>query len=341
MSMDFKQHPDTDFKAVGKLEPTEAAEEIRSLYEGIHHHDRLYYVKNRPEISDALYDRLFRRLQMLEQRFPDLRAPDSPTRRVGAAPIGKLKKVRHQAPLLSLQATPQRGDIEAFLQTVRSTGRDTDLRYSLEPEFDGLSVELVYETGGCDVNETTDRMMNDYLTSITPEVRLNHRWFLILGIALFVLGIAAIVFPFFATLTVELLIGWVLTLSGGIQLVHGFRNTKWRGFIFSLFGALLSLGVGIMLLIYPLTGVLSLTLLIAVFLIADGLFRILLALRLRPFDHWAWLLLSGVLGLGLALIILSQWPQAAAWIIGLLVGIDLVFAGWTTMMLATAARRSA
>ncbi|WP_022948707.1 NAD-dependent DNA ligase LigA [Methylohalobius crimeensis] len=145
--MDFKQHPSTDFKGIDQLDKKAAAEEIEALREGIHYHDHLYYVKNRPEISDAVYDRLFQRLMDLETAFPDLKTPDSPTARVGAEPVDKLKKVRHTAAMLSLQATLDRSDIESFLETARSKARQETVRCCLEPKFDGLSVEVVYERG--------------------------------------------------------------------------------------------------------------------------------------------------------------------------------------------------
>ena len=178
-----------------------------------------------------------------------------------------------------------------------------------------------------------------YDVIVTAEVREHHRWFLALGTLLAVLGIAAIVFPFAATLTVEVLIGSILVVSGAAGILHAFRAARWKGFMFALLGALLSLAIGLVLLLRPLVGILSLTLLIAAFLFAGGVFRVLLALRVRPLDYWGWLLASGVLAIALAVLILAQWPQAATWVIGLLVGIDLIFAGWTSIMLGMAARR--
>jgi uncharacterized membrane protein HdeD (DUF308 family) len=188
--------------------------------------------------------------------------------------------------------------------------------------------------------QTIDTTLEEKYATISTEVKGNRNWFLVLGVVTVLLGMAAIFFPFFASLAVELLIGWALVFSGVAGIVHAFRTSKWKGFVFSLLGALLSLGAGIVLLLYPLTGILSLTLFIAAFFLAGGVFRIILALRLRPFDHWGWLLFGGALDLVLAALILTQWPEAAAWIIGLLVGIDLIFAGWTMIMLAAAARRS-
>jgi DNA ligase (NAD+) len=145
--MDFKKQPDTHFRPVAKLNKKEAAGEINALREGIQYHDYLYYVKNTPKISDAVYDRLFQRLEELEAAFPEFKTADSPTLRVGAEPVSKLKKVRHKAPLLSLQATLEIRDIESFLQTAANKANQKSILCCLEPKFDGLSVELVYEHG--------------------------------------------------------------------------------------------------------------------------------------------------------------------------------------------------
>lgn len=176
---------------------------------------------------------------------------------------------------------------------------------------------------------------------VTAEVKENRIWFMVLGIVMVLLGIAAIVFPSVATFAVELLIGWILVISGVAGVVNAFHTSKWAGFLLSMFTALLALGVGIILLLFPFSGIFSLTLLLAAFLIASGVLRIFLAFRLRPLDHWGWHLLGGVLALVLAGLILSQLPEAAAWVIGLLIGVDLIFSGWTLIMLAAAARRSA
>jgi len=133
-------------KAVDKLSKDEAREEAEALREEITHHDCLYYVKNQPEISDAEYDRLFERLQDIEDQFPDLVTPDSPTRRVGAPPASSHPTVEHVAPMLSLNAAHEAGEVRDFLKFIgQDVGDDAPL--VLEPKFDGLSVELVYEDG--------------------------------------------------------------------------------------------------------------------------------------------------------------------------------------------------
>ncbi len=143
----FMKNPSLKFKPVDKLDKKEAESEIANLREAIEHHNYLYYVKNSPEISDEAFDKLFHRLQDLEERFPDLQSPNSPTRRVGAKPVDALKKVEHTAPLLSLDSALEEGKITNFDDFVhRNTGQEK-IEYVLEPKMDGLSVEIVYEKG--------------------------------------------------------------------------------------------------------------------------------------------------------------------------------------------------
>lgn len=145
--MDFKKNPKTDFEPAHKLSKEEARQEVEALREGIDHHDYLYYVKNKPEISDAAYDKLFRRLQKLEEIYPDLRSDTSPTRRVGAEPVEALKKVRHKRPMLSLNAAVKEEEVRAFHRFVQENMSAGKTVYVAEPKFDGLSVEVVYEKG--------------------------------------------------------------------------------------------------------------------------------------------------------------------------------------------------
>lgn len=119
----------------------------RELVEAIRHHDHRYYVLDAPEIADHEYDALFRELEGLERDHPELVTPDSPTRRVGGAVADGFPEVRHEAPMLSLQSIHDETELREFTDRMeREIGRD-DLDYCLEPKFDGLSVELVYEDG--------------------------------------------------------------------------------------------------------------------------------------------------------------------------------------------------
>ncbi len=124
-----------------------AMEEVLELRERIRRHDYLYHSVGEPEISDAAYDRLFRRLQALEQAFPELGTEDSPTRRVGAPPRSDLPSVEHAGPMLSLDSTQDEGEVRRFDERMRgATGSDV-VEYILEPKLDGVSIEIVYENG--------------------------------------------------------------------------------------------------------------------------------------------------------------------------------------------------
>jgi DNA ligase (NAD+) len=125
----------------------DAQTRIDALRTALRRHDYLYYVKDRPEISDTEYDRLFRELSDLEAAHPDLVTPDSPTQRVGAPPLDELKKVPHERPMLSLDSILDREDVLAFDRRMQKELGEPRVGYTVEPKFDGLSVELVYERG--------------------------------------------------------------------------------------------------------------------------------------------------------------------------------------------------
>jgi DNA ligase (NAD+) len=122
---------------------------VKQLREQIHYHNHRYYVLDSPEISDAEYDRLFDALSDLEERYPELITPDSPTQRVGAAPLEEFTTVRHALPMLSLSKATSETEFRDFHRRVKdlTKAKDKDIRYTVEPKFDGLAVELVYNNG--------------------------------------------------------------------------------------------------------------------------------------------------------------------------------------------------
>lgn len=124
----------------------EAARHLEALRREIRRHNYLYYVENKPEISDEEYDRLFEALKRLEAAFPDLITSDSPTQRVGAEPRPEFPIIEHTTPMLSLDATREAAEVRRFHQRLRKAlgGR---VRHVLEEKFDGVSIELVYEDG--------------------------------------------------------------------------------------------------------------------------------------------------------------------------------------------------
>jgi uncharacterized membrane protein HdeD (DUF308 family) len=174
---------------------------------------------------------------------------------------------------------------------------------------------------------------------------LHEHWtlFLVEGIILLVLGLVAVMVPMVATVAVEIIVGWLILVSGIVGLVTTFYMRRAPGFWWSLFSALIGTVAGVVLLLWPLNGALSLTLILTVFLAFEGIVSIMFA-----FDHrrelsgrWGMMLLSGIVDLILAGFIFSGLPGTAAWAIGLLVGINLVFGGTAVIAMALHARRPA
>ena len=120
---------------------------IKKIRTQIKHHDELYYQKNKPEISDAEYDRVFSELKKLEKQYPQWITPDSPTQKVGGRLTAKFSPVTHKVPLLSLDSLFEWDDVLAFDQRIKKLIGDRAFEYSCEPKFDGLSVSLVYKDG--------------------------------------------------------------------------------------------------------------------------------------------------------------------------------------------------
>ena len=125
----------------------DAKKRIDELRREIRHHDYLYYVLNKPEISDAEYDKLMQELRELEEMYPDLITPDSPTQRVGAPPAEEFKTVKHTKPMLSLDTVLNEDEMRRFDDRVRRELGVEKVEYVVEPKLDGLSVEVIYENG--------------------------------------------------------------------------------------------------------------------------------------------------------------------------------------------------
>src|SRR5471030_1993280 len=122
--------------------PKKVLERAASLRRDIEHHNHRYYVLDDPEIEDAGYDRLFRELVELEKEHPELAAPDSPTQRVGAAPLPEFAEVRHRVPMLSLGNAFEEDEVRAFDKRVREALGVDSVEYAAEPKFDGLAISL-------------------------------------------------------------------------------------------------------------------------------------------------------------------------------------------------------
>src|SRR5690606_35207460 len=134
---------------LGMSPAEDVLQRVAELRREINRHNYLYHVADRPEISDEAYDALLAELRELEERYPELVTPDSPTQRVGGAPVTGFPTATHARPMLSLDSSAKEEDLRAFDARVRRIAEPLGVKvaYSLEPKIDGLSVELVYEDG--------------------------------------------------------------------------------------------------------------------------------------------------------------------------------------------------
>ena len=173
----------------------------------------------------------------------------------------------------------------------------------------------------------------DPLRHELAEIRRNWVAFLVLGILTIVLGVVMIAAPLVSTMTSVWLLGALLFVGGVFQFVGAFWARRWSGFILGLLTGVLYVAVGALIFIDPVDAAAGLTLLIAAFLIVGGIFRIVAAVAIR-FEHWVWPLVSGVLALVLGVLIWRQWPSSSFWVIGLFLGLEILFSGWTWVMLA-------
>jgi len=166
----------------------------------------------------------------------------------------------------------------------------------------------------------------------------NWGWVFASGIAFVILGGIALSYSALATLASVFVLGWVLVFAGIFEAMHAFKIPRWSGFLLELLGAILYLVVGVLMVARPETGAVSLTLLIGAFFLASGLFRIVAAATIRP-SSWGWLLMNGLVTLLLGLLILVEWPASGLWVIGMFLGIDLIFNGTWLVMLALGVRK--
>jgi uncharacterized membrane protein HdeD (DUF308 family) len=180
-----------------------------------------------------------------------------------------------------------------------------------------------------------DRPLGAGLRHELEALRGNWLWFVILGIALIVLGSIVLGYPLIGSLAVEMTLGILLMIAGVGEAVGAFWVRRWSGFFLHLLSGILSFVVGVLFLDRPLGGLAALTLLVAVFLLVGGIFKIVAAMSYR-FAHWGWPLLSGVIDVVLGLLIWRQYPESALWVIGLFLGINLIFRGvnWIGLGLA-------
>lgn len=169
------------------------------------------------------------------------------------------------------------------------------------------------------------------------EVRENWGWFLALGVMLMVLGGAVVGSSYYATIFSVIILGVFLLAAGVVQIVQAFVARKWKGLLLPLLLGILYLVTGFFCVARPNIAAVSLTLWIAIFCFTVGLFKMLSSLLLR-FEQWGWVFANGLITLLLGMMIYSNWPLSGLWVIGLFVGVDMLLAGWSWILLSLTAR---
>lgn len=169
------------------------------------------------------------------------------------------------------------------------------------------------------------------------RLRKRWGWFVGLGVVLALLGTIALGSATLMTLASMVFVGWLMMLGGVFQTLHAWTCREWGGFFVDLLAGLLYAVAGLLIVLHPAATAVGLTLLIAVLLIFGGIFRIAVALTVR-FHNWLWLLLHGAVNVLLGIFILQEWPFSGLQVIGLFIGIDMIFNGWSLIMLGLAAK---
>ncbi|MEO6183219.1 MAG: NAD-dependent DNA ligase LigA, partial [Verrucomicrobiota bacterium] len=151
---------------------TEAKARHAELAAEIHQHDHSYYILAQPAVSDAAYDRIYRELGDLEKEFPELVAADSPTQRVGGAPLKAFKPVQHLSPMLSLDNTYSQNEVREFVARLQRLIPNEKLEWTVEPKIDGVAVNLRYENGVLTIGATRgDGTTGDDITANLKTIR--------------------------------------------------------------------------------------------------------------------------------------------------------------------------
>jgi uncharacterized membrane protein HdeD (DUF308 family) len=179
-------------------------------------------------------------------------------------------------------------------------------------------------------------------SEMNATVTAHWKAFLFEGIVLAVLGLAAMIVPPLASLAVTIFLGWLFLITGVAGLVVTFWARQLPGFWWSLFSAALAVLAGLILIARPMQGVLTLTIVVGAYFLAEGVITIMYALEHRRelSERWSWLLVSGLIDILISFLIIAGLPGSAEWAIGLLVGINLVLGGASMVGMALAARRA-
>jgi len=173
------------------------------------------------------------------------------------------------------------------------------------------------------------------------EAKKNSGFLIFLGIMTVIFGVVAIVSPLITGVAVAVFVGFLLLASGVARIVHALKSKQWgTGFWGTVIGVL-GVAAGLLMIFRPLVGLVTMTMLIAIYFLIDGISEIIAAFKIKPDQGWGWVLFNGIIAVLLGFMIWRQWPVSGAWAIGLLVGIHILMTGWSMIILGSGARRIA
>jgi uncharacterized membrane protein HdeD (DUF308 family) len=175
-----------------------------------------------------------------------------------------------------------------------------------------------------------------------PLAAIAHRsvnWSIALSILLIIAGFFALIIPEISGLGITIFLGWLLIISGITHLVFAWKVHTAGRIIWEILVGIAYIITGIYLILHPARGLLSLTLILAFYLLFEGIFEVILAFQLRPHTGWGWTLFDGFITLVLAFMIWRTWPYSSVWVVGTLVGISMLFSGFSRLMLSLAAKK--
>ena len=173
------------------------------------------------------------------------------------------------------------------------------------------------------------------------EAKKNSGFLIFLGILTVIFGVVAIGSPLITGVAVAVFVGFLLLASGVARIVHALKSKQWgTGFWGTVIGVL-GVAAGLLMIFRPLVGLVTMTVLIAIYFLVDGISEIIAAFKIKPDQGWGWVFFNGIIAVALGLMIWRQWPVSGRWAIGLLVGIHILITGWSMIILGTGARRVA
>ena len=184
----------------------------------------------------------------------------------------------------------------------------------------------------------TDTAITLTADEVLGEVTIKWGWMLALGIIMVILGTIGLGMTFALTIASVWFFGILLLIGGVIQLVDAFMCKGWKSILWHILIALLYLAGGAVIIRDPVLASTTFTLFIAGVLVGTGIFRIIIAFQMRGIPGWVWVLIGGIAAIALGIMIFAQWPVSGLWVIGLFVAIEMLFNGWSQIMIALAAK---